>query len=121
MWASEAEILDRFVGETIPTYDFLVYDETDNGEFITTAKVDLIEKGKVVHTEPFVASSEDAPGPGFSAYGNGRDNHAGTLARSYAWAWIESMRTPFEERYAPFGAAWLEEMEARHEYEGSFA
>ena len=90
MWASESEVIDRFFDETHATYDFRVYDETDNGEFITTAKVDLIERGKVVHTERFVASSEDAYGVAFSAYGNGRDNHAGTQARSYAWAWIES-------------------------------
>jgi hypothetical protein len=71
-------------------FDFKVRDEWDNGEFLTGATVDLIEDGKVVHTEKFVLSSEDAPGPGFSAYGNGRDNHAGTHARSYAWAWLEA-------------------------------
>ncbi len=72
------------------TSTFLIRDEWDNGEFMTGATVDLIEDGKVVHTEKFVASSEDAPGEAFSAYGNGRDNHAGTQARSYAWAWIET-------------------------------
>lgn len=80
------------------TYDFHIRDEWDNGEFMTGATVDLLEDGKVVHTETFTASSEDEPGPAFSAYGNGNDNHAGTLARSYAWAWIESQTTTLEDR-----------------------
>jgi hypothetical protein len=94
-WATEAEVQERFERETFSTYDFRVYDEDDNGEFLTFAKVDLIERGKVVQTEEFTASSEDAPGPAFSAYGNGRDNHAGTQARSFAWAWIESRENPY--------------------------
>ena len=102
MYASEAEIQDYFATVVAPyaTYDFRVYDEFDNGEFITTAKVDLIERGKVVHTEAFVASSEDAPFDSFSAYGNGKSNHAGTQARSYAWAWIETMTVPMEVRWS---------------------
>lgn len=111
VWASEAEVKERFLDETVATYDFRVYDEWDNGEFMTGAKVDLIVRGKVVETETFTASSEDAPGPGFSAYGNGLDNHAGTLARSYAWAWLDAMVTPFEERFAPFGPEFEREME----------
>jgi hypothetical protein len=71
-------------------FDFRIRDEWDNGEFMTGATVDLIERGKVVHTEEFVASSEDDCGE--SAYGNGRANHASTQARSYAWAWIDSQR-----------------------------
>lgn len=110
MWASEEEIRDRFLDETVATYDFLVHDEHDDGEFMTTAKVDLIERGKVVHTETFACSSEDAPGPGFSAYGNGRDNNAGTHGRSYAWAWMDARETSFEERFVPFGPEYEREM-----------
>lgn len=109
MWASEQEAQDRFLATTFATYDFRVRDEWDNGEFMTGATVDLIERGTVVHTEPFVASSEDAPGEGFSAYGNGRDNHALTQALSYAWAWVEASESPFEERFAPFGPEWERE------------
>jgi hypothetical protein len=81
----------------VSSYDFQIRDEWDNEEFLTGATVDLIEDGKVVHTETFVASSEDAYGPAFSAYGNGRDNHAGTQARSYAWGWIESQTSTPED------------------------
>lgn len=114
MWASDSEIRDQFLSATYATYDFRVYDETDNGEFMTGAKVDLIERGQVVHTETFSASSEDAPSGTFSAYGNGRDNHAGTQARSYAWAWLDSQEMSFEERFAPFGPEWeREQLEER--------
>jgi len=89
MWASADEVADLFHEETFATYDFRIRDEWDNGEFMTGATVDLIVRGKVEHTETFIASSEDAYGPAFSAYGNGRDNHAGTQARSYAWAWLD--------------------------------
>lgn len=115
MWASQQETDDRFLSDTFATYDFRVYDETDNGEFMTGAKVDLIERGIVIHTETFTASSEDPYGPAFSAYGNGRDNHAGTLARSYAWAWVDSVSIPLEERLAPFGPEWEREQTAELE------
>lgn len=112
LWSSQDERDSRLRDETVATYDFRIYDETDDGEFMTGAKVDLIERGKVVHTETFSASSEDAPGPGFSAYGNGRDNNAGTLARSYAWSWIDARESSFEERFEPFGVEFEREMEA---------
>ena len=80
IWATRAE-RDAEFNRHFVSYDFLVRDEFDNGEFLTSATVDLIENGKVVHTETFTASSEDAPGEAFSAYGNGRDNHAGTPGR----------------------------------------
>lgn len=89
LWASEAETIDRFHKETVPTYDFRVRDEWDNGEFLTGATVDLIERGQVVHTKTFTASSEFAPGMS-SEYWSGNENHAMTQALSYAWAWIES-------------------------------
>lgn len=110
MWASQNEIDERFEETTFATYDFLIRDEWDNGEFMTGATVDLIVKGQVVHTEVFTASSEDAYGEAFSAYGNGRDNHAGTQARSYAWAWIETQTTTWEERDA---AEWQREQDER--------
>lgn len=108
-WATEQERQDHFLSTTYATYDFRVYDEGDDGEFGTFAKVDLIERGKVVHTEEFWASSEFAPGPGFSAYGNGLDNNAGTQARSFAWAWLESQTTTLEERLGPYGLEWERE------------
>jgi hypothetical protein len=112
MHASHDEYIEHFRATTVPTYDFRVYDEFDNGEFITTAKVDLIERGQVVHTESFFCSSEDAYGFDFSAYGNGRDNHAGTQARSYAWAWIELREAGgIEGVLAPFGPEWEREQE----------
>jgi hypothetical protein len=114
MWASLDEADARFQAETLATYDFRVRDRWDNGEFLTGATVDLYERGKVVHTETFVASSEDAPLGGFSAYGNGRDNHALTQALSYAHSWVESRETTLEERLAPVGPEWEREMaEAR--------
>ena len=114
-FASHAEYLDHFrtVIAPSPAFDFLVRDEWDNGEFMTGATVDLLEAGQVVHTETFVCSSEDAPGPGFSAYGNGRDNHALTQALSYANSWLESVTTTLEERLAPFGPEWQREQEDR--------
>lgn len=115
VWSEpDPEVMERFHAETCATWGFRVYDEWDNGEFLTGASVDLLERGKVVHTETFVVSSEDAPGPGFSAYGNGRDNHAGTHARSYAWAWMEARETPLEVRLAPFGPEWEREMEGAY-------
>lgn len=69
--------------------DYRVYDEWDNGEFLTGATVDLIENGEVVHTEKIVASSEFESGLP-SGYWNGRGNHATTQALSYANAWVES-------------------------------
>lgn len=121
-YATEAEIQDHFSSVVAPfaTYDFRVRDESDNGEFITSATVDLIERGLVVHTEQFVCSSEDAHGPTMSAYGNGRDNHASTQARSYAWAWVDSKLEPFEARFAPFGSAWQAE-QADATREGCYA
>lgn len=97
IWATENEIRDRFLAETLPNRGFRVYDEWDNGEFMTGAKVDLIEDGRVVHTETFCASSEDAPGPGY---------HAGTQAQSYAWAWLEAGDA---SRLEPFGLEWQRE------------
>lgn len=116
MFATGAEILDRFLSETFATYDFRIRDEWDNGEFMTGATVDYYVRGRRVDTETFTASSEDAPGPGFSAYGNGRDNHALTLALSAAWSWIESCETPLEERLAPFGSEWQREQEEELAY-----
>ncbi len=113
-WATRAE-RDAEFNRLFVSYDFRVYDEFDNGEFITSAKVDLIENGKVTHTEEFIASSEDAPGAGFSAYGNGRDNHAGTQSRSFAWAWIESRTTTLEDRLGPGGIEWQREQDERAE------
>lgn len=114
MWASQNERDERFQDETIATYAFRVRDESDNGEFITCATVDLIERGRVVHTEQFYCSSEDAYGDDFSAYGNGRDNHATTQALSYAWAWLELREAGgIESVLAPFGPEWEREQMER--------
>lgn len=112
LWATAEEALDHFFATTLAIYDFRVYDEFDNGEFVTGAKVDLIERGTVVATETFCVSSEDAPGDGFSGYGNGLDNNATTHALSCANSWVESRETPMEERFAPFGSEWQAEMQA---------
>lgn len=85
-----------FAAITLPIYSFVIRDEWDNGEFMTGATVDLLVVGVVTHSERFVCSSEDPYGP-LSAYGNGRDNHAGTQARSFAWAWLDSMERPYSE------------------------
>ena len=112
MWATYEETLERFRSETHPTFDFRVYDEWDNGEFLTGATVDLIERGKVVRTEKFVASLEE---PGMeSAYWSGSSNHAVTQALSFAWGWVEARQTPLEDALAPFGSEWVREMEERN-------
>lgn len=111
MFASEAERDDYFRTVIAPhaPFSFVVRDEWHNDEFMTGATVDLLVAGKVTHSEPFVCSSEDAPGPGFSSYGNGRDNNATTQALSYAWAWLDSVETPLDVRLAPFGLEWERE------------
>lgn len=91
IWATEDECIERFHSETYPTYEFRIRDQWDNGEFLTGATVDLVERGKVVHSEKFVISSEDIPceGPWYSSYGSVQ--LANTHALSYGWAWIEAM------------------------------
>lgn len=69
-------------------FDFRLYDEWDNGEFMTGVTLDLIADGKVVATEMFTASSEEPGLP--SAYGTGSSTAAVTQALSHAHAWIES-------------------------------
>lgn len=114
MYATQNERDEHFRDRTFATYDFRLRDEGDNGEFLTFATVDLIERGRVVHTERFTCSSEDAYGPVFSAYGNGRDNHATTQALSYAWAWVESKQAGgIEGALAPFGPEWEREQQER--------
>lgn len=113
-WATEQETRE---------IDYRVRDEWDNGEFMTGATVDLLIGGRVIHTETFTASSEDAPSESFSAYGNGRDNHATTLALSYANAWVEAEERraeadrlgvhPLEIVFAPFGPEWQREQDER--------
>lgn len=102
MWASQDEIVDRFHGGTYAEYDFRIRDTWDNGEFMTGATVDLIERGEVVATETFTASSEDAPTM-TSGFWNGRSNHAMTQALSFAWGWIDT-RGGIEEALAPFAS-----------------
>jgi hypothetical protein len=72
MWATEAEVHERFVEETFGSNDFRVYDEWDNGEFMTGAKVELIERGVVVRTETFVAASRICCGRSLSWSGRRR-------------------------------------------------
>lgn len=56
MYATQDERDDHFRNTTFATYSFRIRDEFDNGEFMTGATVDLIERGRVVHTETFTAS-----------------------------------------------------------------
>lgn len=107
MWASEAEATDRFHETTLATYDFRVYDVWDNGEFLTGAKVDLIERGVVIETRTFGGSTEFE-----DSY---REGSAAVQAASYANAWVEAMTVPLEER---LGLEWEREMEERFSYGG---
>lgn len=103
------------------TFDYRVYDEFDNGEFITGCKLDLLEDGKVVATESFTASSEEPGLP--SAYYTGSGNHAVTQALSYANAWVEAEERraeaarlgvhPLELAFAPYGEEWQREQRER--------
>lgn len=107
MWASVEEQEERFRSETLATFEFRVRDEWDNGEFLTGATVDLYERGKLVHTEVFVASSEE---PGLeSEFYSGSSNHALTQALSYAHSWVETREVSLEDALAPFGPAWERE------------
>jgi hypothetical protein len=78
MWATAAEIEARFFETTFASYDWRVYDVFDNGEFITGATVDLIERGKVIETRSFTGSSEFEGG-----------ETGARQAISYAAAWAE--------------------------------
>lgn len=108
VWASESETLARFRAETFDTFDFRVYDVWDNEEFLTGAKVDLIERGRVVETKTFVGSSEFA-----EAYL--LEGSASAQASSYAMAWVEAMSFSFEERLGPYGMEWEREAMDRFE------
>jgi hypothetical protein len=108
-WASEQEIREQFEATYAAPLarDFRVYDEFTNEEGSTGAKVDLIEHGVVVHTETFWRGFDDGPcSASDSAYGWGG---ASSEARSYAWAWIESLDV--EVRLEPFGPEWQREQE----------
>lgn len=102
IFATQDERDDYFATVVAPyeTYDFRIYDISDNGEFFTSATVDLLERGKVVGTETFAISSEFGPAP-----------TGAQAAASFAWAWVDSQTTSFEERFAPFGSEWQREME----------
>src|SRR5262245_57148330 len=102
LWASEAERDARWLEETSLEYDYRVYDIWDDGEFITHARVDLLVKGQVVETREFWGSTEDQ----YAA----ADGTGARQAISYAQAWVECMTIPLEERLAPFGLRWQQEM-----------
>lgn len=105
MWATEAEAQEQFRAATFSTYDFRVTDIFDNGEFLTSATLELLERGVVVERREFVGSTEFE-----ESY---REGSAAVQAAAYAWAWIESRETPLEERLAPFGPEWQLEQEER--------
>jgi hypothetical protein len=74
------------------TYDYVIRDVEDNGEFLSWATVDYLEDGKVVATETFCGSGEEPPG--------------------YTGEQLVSMYT-IEERLGPFGLEWQREQEER--------
>lgn len=100
--AEERDDYFRTIVAPHPTYDFRVYDVYDNGEFLTFATVDLIESGRVVATETFVASDEFGP-----------SETATRMATSYAVAWLESQEHTLEQRLGPFGIEWEREQADR--------
>lgn len=102
MWASQQERDAQFAAETSATYDFRIYNVWDNGEFFTGATIDLIERGRVVHTETFTASSEFE-----------NDGTAAAQASSYGSSYVESMEYSLEERIGPLGLEWEREQEER--------
>jgi hypothetical protein len=101
-WASASEVEDRFYGSTFAEYDFRIHDVNDNGEFITTAWVDLLVKGELVECRSFCCSTEFGPSP-----------TAAECAASYALAWVEAQTYSFEDRLGPYGIEWEREMEER--------
>lgn len=91
-------------------YDFVIYDVSDNGEFLTFAKLDLlhVEDGRAVTLETltFVGSSEDMYGV-----------EAVTQAASCGHAWVEAQTYTLEERLGEYGLEWERE---QHERVGAF-
>jgi hypothetical protein len=84
------------------TYDYVIRDVEDNGEFLSWATVDYLEDGKVVQSERFCGTTEEPPG------------YTGLqLARSAAAAWLEVATYTVEERLGPYGLEWQREQEER--------
>ena len=84
------------------TYDYVIRDVEDNGEFLSWATVDYLEDGKVVESETFCGTSEEPPG------------YTGEqLARSAAAAWLEVASYTVEERLGPYGIEWQREQAER--------
>jgi len=84
------------------TYDYVIRDIADNGEFLSWATVDYLEDGKVVESETFCGTGEEPPG------------YTGEqLARSAASAWLETRIYTIEERLGPYGIEWQREQAER--------
>jgi len=84
------------------TYDYVIRDVSDNGEFLSWATVDYLEDGKVVASETFCGTSEEPPG------------YTGEqLALSAAAAWQETVTYTIEERLGPYGIEWEREQAER--------
>jgi hypothetical protein len=83
---------------TTHTYDYVIRDIADNGEFLSWATVDYLED----ESETFCGTSEDPPG------------YTGEqLALSSAAVWLETRIYTIEERLGPYGLEWEREQEER--------
>lgn len=126
-WATQDEYIAELDRLYLPTFDFLIRDIGNDGEFGNWATLDLIERGKVVETKTFHASDEFAPQM-TSAYFGGNENDARAQAASEGHAWVEYMERnaeaerlgvhPLEITYAPYGPEWQREQAERYEEVG---
>lgn len=85
--------------DTNHTYDTVIRDVGDNGEFLSWATVDYLVDGQVTESETFVGTSEEPPG------------YTGLmLAESSAAAWLDAMTYTLEERlsveFVPTGSTF---------------
>lgn len=90
-------------------HDYRIVNDSDNGEFLTSATLVLLTNGKEQHREVFHGSSEFPPG--FT----GRE-----LAYSAGEAWLEHMNFDLDELLDPYGIEWQREQIERYEEEVPF-
>lgn len=89
----------------VAEYDFSVYDVSHNGEFLTSARLDLLHvlNGRAVTLETVrFSGSSEFPG-----------EDAAAQALSYGLAWAESQNYSLEERIGRYGLEWEREQDDR--------
>ena len=86
------------------TLTYLIENEFDNGEFLTSCDLVYCENGHEVSRETYYGSTEFAPG--YTAI---------TQAVSAGQAWLDVSSAPLDEQLGPYGLEWQREQAERYE------